>query len=94
MSSGTPLTMKCPKCKLGRYGHGTPRPGEWPTKTGAFEVERVVRSKHQGHGKGGRGFTGHRGRVRCGACGHEWWSTHPRSGRVDCLGGDCAHASP
>jgi len=49
--------------------------------TGRVE-EKVTRSKHSGHGKGGAGFTGHRGEVECLDCGHKWYSTHPRSGRV------------
>ncbi len=94
MSSGTPLTMKCPKCRLGQYGHGRPMPGEWPRSTGRVEMARIVKSKHQGHGKGGRGFHGHRGEARCGACGHTWWSTHPSSGRLSSLTCKCELCQP
>jgi hypothetical protein len=78
VSSGTPLTLKCPRCKAGQWGEARAERGCRPT--GRVE-ERVRRSRHQGHGKGGMGFTGHRGEVECLDCGHKWFSTHPRSGR-------------
>lgn len=78
MSSGTPIVMKCPKCKRGEHGRDRRVLGCHATG----EVENVIRrSKHQGHGKGGSGFTGYRGLAECRDCGHRWFSTHPGSGR-------------
>jgi ribosomal protein S27E len=78
MPAGTPIRMKCPKCRRGQYRRGRIILGV--LATGEVEL-KVTRSKHQGHGKGGRGFTGHRGLVECRDCGHRWYSTHPQSGR-------------
>ena len=90
MPTGTPYTLKCRRCKRGMnrellhlrdfyVGAARVQP------TGRVEA-KVTRSKHTGHGNGGASFYGHRGEVRCLDCGHTWWSTHPRSGRVECRG--------
>lgn len=76
---GTPITMKCPKCHRGQFGHRAKINGV--RMTGAVE-KKLTRSKHCGHGSGGAGFYGHRGQVECLDCGHKWYSTHPDSGRV------------
>jgi hypothetical protein len=78
MPKGTPIIMKCPKCRRGRYGHGRRYEGVMPI---GVELSRHS-GKHQGHGSGGRGFHGHRGIVQCRDCGHVWASTHPASGRI------------
>jgi len=75
---GTPLTLKCHKCRRGMWGHGPAYRGVQPT--GRCE-EKVTKSKHSGHGAGGSRFVGHRGEVKCLDCGHVWFSTHPSSGR-------------
>ncbi len=77
MPKGTPLGLKCPKCKRGKWGKPPARNGVHPTG----EVEgRITSSACHGTGSGGVQFRGYRGKVRCGDCGHEWFSTHPRSG--------------
>ena len=78
MTSGTPTTLKCPHCRLGKWGHPRPRNGVRAT---GFTETRVTKSKHQGHGNGGASFIGYRGQVICLDCGHKWYSTHPDSGR-------------
>ncbi len=78
MPKGTPLWMKCPKCKRGRHGHPPAVKGVMPT--GRVEARRS-KSAHKGHGSGGATFRGYRGIVKCGDCGYEWASTHPVSGR-------------
>ena len=89
MPKGIPLWPKCPKCRRGMWGENRPDHGTF--RTGGIE-SKISRSKHQGHGDGGRGFYGHRGEVECRDCGYKWFSTHPASGRVDCSGGDrCTH---
>jgi len=89
MPKGTSLWPKCPRCRRGAYGE--PPIGKGTLSTG--QIEPVIhRSAHKGHGSGGRAFIGHRGQMRCGDCGHAWYSTHPASGRVRCSGGaDCTH---
>ncbi len=82
MSRGTPITMKCPRCKRGEYGREPRERGCRPT--GKVE-NKIHRSNHQGHGCGGTGFFGYRGEVECLDCGHKWFSTHPSSGRKGAL---------
>ena len=78
MPSGTPLTMKCPKCRRGMYTKTRAQFGCRPTgKVGPH----IVKSRHQGHGGGGPAFRGYPGQVKCTDCGHVWFSTHPSSGR-------------
>lgn len=85
MPRGTPYLMKCPKCHTFEYGHT--RDGLGVHRIG--EVERKVScTKHPG-ATSGPGFRGHRGRVMCLDCGHEWWSIHPSSGRIACDGDRC-----
>lgn len=91
MPSGTPIVIKCPKCRLGQYGHESPIRGV--RKTGITEA-KISRSHHQGHGKCGSGFTGHRGQVECGDCGHKWFSTHPASGRISSWKCNCSICKP
>jgi hypothetical protein len=91
MPTGTPYTIKCPRCKLGTYG----RRGQYHGVRATGAVEKTwSRSGHKGTGNGGRSFYGHRGQVECLDCGHKWWSTHPNSGRIRCHGpADCpAHS--
>lgn len=78
MPTGTPLSLKCPKCKRGKWGKD--RSVKHCMQTGRTE-DRVFRSAHKGHGGGGSSFWGFRGEVKCGDCGHTWFSTHPSSGR-------------
>lgn len=85
MPAGTPLALKCPHCKRGKYGY--PRPEKGVRATGLLEP-RVTRSAHCGHGKGGASFRGYRGLVKCLDCGHSWFSTHPDSGRKECYSCD------
>lgn len=81
MPTGTPHTLKCRKCQKGMW-NGWEFNGEaHVVKTGETE-NRVTTSRHAGHGSGGHAFTGYRGKVRCLDCGHEWFSTHPWSGRM------------
>lgn len=90
MPKGTPLWPKCPRCKRGQYGE--PRAFAGTLKTGRIETA-IYKSAHKGHGSGGRAFIGHRGEMRCGDCGHTWFSTHDASGRIRCNGGkSCTHA--
>jgi ribosomal protein S27E len=81
MPTGTPLYMKCPKCRRGQYSY--PRQVRGVRPTGKVE-KRITRSAHCGHGSGGRAFYGHRGQVECLDCGHVWYSTHFDSGRKSC----------
>ena len=74
---GTPLTIKCPSCKRGMYGHLPKRLGV--RRTGNVGP-RLVKSKHRAAASG-RGFHGYPGEVECLDCGHIWYSTHPLSGR-------------
>lgn len=79
VSRGTPLVLKCRKCKRGMWKE--PRAMGSVVATGGFET-RVTTSKHSGHGDGGSVFHGHRAEVKCLDCGHKWFTTHPsRSGR-------------
>jgi ribosomal protein S27E len=78
MPAGTPLTIKCPKCKRGMFGY--PRRDRGCRPTGRVD-DKIRRSQHCGHGNGGAGFYGYRGEVECLDCGHKWFSTHPNSGR-------------
>ncbi len=78
MTRGTPITIKCPRCKRGKYGKRGALNGCRPT--GNVE-HKITRSGHTGHGGGGPAFNGYRGEVLCGDCGHKWYSTHPTSGR-------------
>jgi hypothetical protein len=75
---GTPVALKCHKCKRGMWGHGPAYLGVKPT--GRCE-EKLRHSNHHGTGRGGRSFYGYRGEVKCLDCGHVWFSTHPQSGR-------------
>ncbi len=79
MSTGTPLSLRCPRCMCGKWNHGERVLG--CRRTGRVE-KTVRRSAHKGSGKGGVRFVGHRGEVHCRDCGHYWFSTHPRSGRL------------
>lgn len=80
MPKGTPYALKCRKCKRGMWGEWRkPEKGVHPT--GETE-SRLTTSNHKGYGAGGHAFTGYRGKVRCLDCGHEWFSTHPASGRM------------
>lgn len=83
MPAGTPITLKCPACKRGKYGCLARKNGV--RHTGRVEP-KWTRSKHRGAGKGGSGFRGHRGEVECLDCGYKWFSTHPDSGRISCFG--------
>jgi hypothetical protein len=89
MPTGTPCWPKCPKCKRGKWGY--PKPEKGVHFTGLVE-RRLTTSKHQGHGNGGQGFHGHRGLIECHDCGHKWFSTNPRSGRIRSY--ECTHCEP
>lgn len=92
MPKGTPISLKCPSCKRGKWNELRALAGCRPT--GRVEP-RITRSKHQGHGNGGRGFRGHRGEVLCHDCGHKWFSSHPASGRLRCDSNEvCTHVKP
>gem|GEM_PF-6105372 len=78
MPPGTPICLKCPKCRRGQWREPKPELGVRVIGNGT----RMVRSRHSGHGNGGNGFYGYPGLVRCLDCGHGWYSTHPASGRV------------
>jgi hypothetical protein len=86
MPRGTPLSLKCPKCRRGQWR--APRAVRGVKATGRVE-KRISRSRGSGYGGGGPLFTGHRGEVECLDCGHKWWSTHPHSGRVRCWKTQC-----
>jgi hypothetical protein len=79
MPTGTPYWPKCPKCKRGKWGYPRPDLGVRVIGNGI----RPVRSNTSGFGKGGPGFYGYPGLVRCLDCGHEWFSTLPSARRID-----------
>ncbi len=58
-----PLTLKCPKCRAGTYGHNRPRYG---IKRARGEPRRVVQYR----------VMREQARVHCSDCGHEWWTVH------------------
>lgn len=78
MPRGTPFSLKCPRCRRGKYGQSLAFRG--CHSTGVFE-ERLHRSRSSAGGGGGHRFYGYRGQVKCDDCGHTWFSSHPRSGR-------------
>lgn len=82
MPKGTPLTLKCPKCKRGKnsWDDYAPRITKGVIATGEVE-DKITKSAQRGNGAGGCQFRGYRGKARCLDCGHEWFSTHPDSGR-------------
>ena len=89
MPKGTPFWPKCPHCKRGQYREPRPVAGTHPT--GRIEAA-IHRSGHKAYGSGGRAFIGHRGEMKCGDCGHAWYSTHSASGRIRCHGKNgCDH---
>lgn len=69
MPKGTPLCLRCPKCK-----------DPWPEQIG--NELKVSRSNTHGSGSGGPRFLGHKGIVSCRTCKYVWASTHPLSGRM------------
>jgi len=81
MPTGSPLSLKCPKCRRGQWGHAPRLMGCRPT--GSVEA-RITTTKQQGHGNGGPARTGHRGEAECRDCGHRWYSSHPFSGWKRC----------
>lgn len=66
---GCPLTLKCPRCKRGKWN--CPRREKGVRRTGRV-AEKMTAQKH--------GNRIYRGEVQCLDCGHVWWSTHPQSG--------------
>jgi hypothetical protein len=79
MPTGSPLTLKCPKCRRGQYWKP---PIEKGVRATGVTEGRVTMSAHMGHGNGGPSFYGYRGEAECLDCGHKWFSTHPQSGRM------------
>jgi hypothetical protein len=88
MPTGTPISIKCPKCKRGKWGHDRNRKG---VQAVGCEV-KPTRSQHAGHGNGGSSFYGHRSIVCCLDCGHTWPTTLYTWARIDwtkCVRPDC-----
>lgn len=83
MPKGTPICLKCPKCKRGKWREA--RMVEGCAPTGRIEAH-ITKSKHGGRGDGGHSFTGHRGQVECRDCGYTWFSTLPWANGVECSG--------
>lgn len=70
MATGTPISLKCPSCRRGKWGFSR-------IIQGVQKLDAYEKNHHRtgsGHGAG-QGFNGHRRRVRCLDCGHEWFST-------------------
>lgn len=71
MGRGKPISVKCPKCKRGKYLCERQVRGVMVI---AHET-RVSARKSSCGGTGGARFYGHRGIVECLDCGHTWRST-------------------
>lgn len=68
MSTGRPLTIKCPSCMRGKWGHEQRQGGGIGRVVGVPQREEW-RSTRRG------GVLRTLSLVRCGDCKHEWWTT-------------------
>lgn len=73
MPKGTPIGLKCPRCRRGKWGYERTVKGVQLADEYEGRVHRT-RSSSAG-GCGGPTKVGHRRKVECLDCGHVWFTT-------------------